>query len=121
MSEKDQRQHPRRIPASLTFVAIRPDFSHFGKVIDISGGGLRFQFTGLPSSLDQRRSMSLDLFVRGNGYYLSEVPCKLVHERELGFLPPSTITTCHFGLRFKELTRSHAERLEYYIQHYTLE
>ncbi|MFH1980224.1 MAG: PilZ domain-containing protein [Pseudomonadota bacterium] len=121
MSEKDQRQHPRRTPASLTFVAIRPDFSHFGKVIDISGGGLRFQFMGMPSSLDDRRSMALDLFVHGNGYYLSEVPCELVHETEVGFVSPSAIATRHFGLRFKDLTRSQAERVEYFIQHYTAE
>ena len=119
MSENDQRRHPRRTPANLTFVAIRPDFSHFGKVIDISGGGLRFQFMGMPSSLTECGSMTLDLFVHGNGYYLSEVPCELVHETEVGFVSPSAIATRHFGLRFKDLTRNHAERLAYFIEHYT--
>ena len=121
MSEKNQRQHLRLVPKDLTFVAIRPDFSHFGRLIDISDGGLRFQFMGVPRSLAERRHMALDLFVHGNGYYLSEVPCEFVHERELGAVSSSTIATRHFGLRFKELTRSHADRLEYYIQHYTLE
>lgn len=119
MSESDQRRHQRLTPAGLTFVAIRPDFSHFGKVIDISGGGLRFQFMGMPSSLTESRRMALDLFVHGNGYYLSEVPCQLVHETEVGHVSPSAIATRHFGLKFKDLTRSQAERLEYFLDHYT--
>jgi len=121
MSEQDQRRFPRFTPASLTFVAIRPDFSHFGKVIDISGGGLRFQFTGMPGSLTDNRRMALDLFVHGNGYYLSEVPCQLVHETDVGFVSPKAIATRHFGLRFKDLSRSHMERLEHFLQHYTTE
>ena len=120
MPGKELRQHPRHTPASLTFVAIRPDFSHFGKLIDISGGGLRFQFMGMPGSLKAKRRMALDLFVHGNGYYLSDVPCELVHEANLGDPLPNDVTTRHYGLRFKDVSRSQADQLDYYLQHYTL-
>jgi hypothetical protein len=119
MSEKNQRQHLRLVPKDLTFVAIRPDFSHFGRLIDISDGGLRFQFMGVPRSLAERRHMALDLFVHGNGYYLSEVSCKFVHEADVGAALPGALVTRHFGLQFKGLTASQTERLEYFFEHYT--
>ena len=118
MSEKNQRQHQRFAPKDLTFVVIRPDFSHFGKLIDISGGGLRFQFMGVAGSLAKRRHLTLDLFVHGNGFYLSEVPCKFVHENDVGTALPGAIATRHFGLQFKGLSNSQTERLEYFFEHY---
>ena len=121
MSVEDQRKHPRHTPSNLTFVALRPDFSHFGKVIDISGGGLRFQFMGMPVTLAKKPRMTLDLFVHGNGYYLSDVPCELVHEANAESPSTGPVATCRYGLRFKDVTRSQADQLDYYLEHYTVQ
>jgi len=44
MNVDERRQHQRLRPKDLTFVALRPDFTQFGKILDINGGGLCFQY-----------------------------------------------------------------------------
>ena len=119
MLQQNKRRFPRFSPKDVTFVALRPDFSHFGKVLDISNGGLRFQFMGAPLPPEKGRRLTLDLFVRNNGYYLPEVPCEVVYENREEPSEEILLATCHFGLRFTNLTREQIEKIGQYIEIHT--
>jgi len=40
----EHRRNARVSPKEMTFVAVRPEFSKSGELLDISRGGLRFQY-----------------------------------------------------------------------------
>jgi len=79
----ERRRTLRSYPNELTFVVMRPEFSKSGKLLDISSGGLCFQylFTSNPSE-GGAASVKIDIFIIDNGYYLPKVPCTLVYDEK---------------------------------------
>ncbi len=121
MNFDDRREYPRLRPKDLTFVALRPDFTRLGKIVDISGGGLCFQFMAKGIQPPDGAIVQADIFVSSNGYYLPSVPCKMVYEKKAAQDVTFPIGHEHLacGLQFEGLSKEQLEKLDYYLNEHT--
>jgi len=117
MIDAERRGNDRLRPQNLTFVAVRPEFTKFGKLLDINSGGLCFQYM---YKEDQRRIEDLfkvDIFISRNGYYLPRVPCKMIYDTKVKkgmvFLVDMELRRC--GLQFEGLIEEQTDKLEFYL------
>ena len=111
----ERRKAVRFLPQIETYVALRPEFTKLGKIIDISKGGLAFQYIG--SKEESRGPTQLDLFTGNNGFYLSTLRCKVIYditlsEKETAATP---LERRRCGLEFVEATEAQAAQLEQYL------
>jgi hypothetical protein len=111
----ERRKTVRFLPQTETYVALRPKFTKLGRLIDISKGGLAFQYIG-PKE-EGRGPTQLDLFTGNNGFYLSRLPCKVIYDISLlkkeTPSPPMEPRRC--ALEFGEPTEAQAAQLESYL------
>ncbi|MEW6673790.1 MAG: PilZ domain-containing protein [Thermodesulfobacteriota bacterium] len=121
--KQERREKERRQPKALTFVALRPEFIKLGKLMDISSSGLCFEYIAKGDAVPGPEALEMDMFISGNGYYLPNVPCRLVYdvrtERETSFMVGLEYRRC--GLQFTRLSEKQMDRLEYYLTHHTAE
>ena len=117
----EQRKYVRFLPQDKTFAALRSGFKKVGKVNDISIKGLAFSY--LSETVENgpgSYSYQVDIFLSENKFYLSNVPCKIVHD-----VPDPTygknygIKMYRCGLLFEELTKIQSELLESFINKHT--
>ena len=74
----DQRTYKRRIPVGNVYAALGPDLEKVGKVIDLSRGGLSFDYMSnenIKTDLSQ-----VDIFKIGEVFSLHNLPCKVVYD-----------------------------------------
>ena len=117
----ERRETDRYVPKKQTFVALRPDFSKLGKILDISRGGLCFQYMAKEGQEHDSRLVDLDMFSDENGYYLPSVPCRFVYETTIGqaIASPVGLEYRNCGLKFGNLTREQSDQLDLYLRHHT--
>jgi len=118
----ERRRNVRLNPKELTFVVLRPEFSKSGELLDISRGGLCFQYLHKPNpGGDVPASVKIDIFIINNGYYLPKVPCTLVYdvEKEKAALFPMSFEFRRCGLQFGELSHEQTRQVELYLSHHT--
>jgi len=117
----ERRKYVRFLAKDNTFAALRNGFKKIGKIDDISINGLGFSFLNEITQVDSAdHHTQVDIFISGNGFPLSNVPCRFVHQTPDTKLKKSFIvqmSSC--GLQFGELTRSQLEQLELFIENYT--
>jgi hypothetical protein len=111
----ERRKTVRFLPQTETYVALRPDFTKLGRLIDISRGGLSFQY--ISSKVEGRGPTQLDLFTGNNGFYLPTLRCKIIYDIPLpeksASAPPLERRRC--GLEFGEATEAQVAQLELYL------
>ena len=118
----ERRRNVRLNPKELTFVVLRPEFSKSGELLDISRGGLCFQYLHKPNpGRDVETSLKIDIFIINNGYYLPKVPCTLVYdvEKKGTTLFPMSFEFRRCGLQFGELSHEQTRQVELYLSHHT--
>jgi hypothetical protein len=119
----ERRKNARLNPKELTFIAVRPEFSRSGELLDISRGGLCFQYLRKQNpGGDMGTPLKIDIFIINNGYYLPKVPCTLVYDEE--GKKGSTLFSMNFefrrcGLQFGKLSHEQASQVELYLSHHT--
>lgn len=116
----ERRTNKRMKPKKELFVAIRPDFSKLGKIVDISRGGLCFQYLAKEGQPKDPDHVDLDMFSDENGYYLPSIPCRLVYEKTVGQALSMKVgleyRNC--GLKFGPLSREQADQLDLYLRNH---
>jgi len=114
----ERREKERLVPGDTTFVALRPDFVNLGKILDISRGGLCFQYMTTGDMKLGAGSMEIDIFRTNNGYYVPSVPCKIVYEREAprGESIFTGMKNRRCGVKFGHLTREQTDMVELYLR-----
>jgi len=119
----ERRRNSRVSPKEPTFVAVRPEFSRSGELLDISRGGLRFQYLRkINPGEDMATPLKIDIFLINNGYYLPKVPCTLIYdvEEEKGpALLPMRLESRHCGLKFGKLSPEQTRQVELYLSQHT--
>lgn len=119
----ERRRSVRLNPKELTFVVVRPEFSRSGELLDISRGGLCFQYLRKPNpGEDVKTPLKIDMFIINNGYYLPKVPCTLVYdveEKKGPTLFPMNFQFRRCGLQFGKLANEQARQVELYLSHHT--
>ena len=106
----------RFLPQDETYVVLRPDFTKLGRLINISKGGLSFQY--IAPKKESEVSTDLDLFTGNNGFYLSRLPCKVIYDIRFPENEESSKLFEHrrCGLEFGEATEVQATQLEVYLK-----
>jgi anaerobic selenocysteine-containing dehydrogenase len=120
----ERRRNERLNPKETTFVVVRPEFSRSGEVLDISSRGLCFQYLRtLNPGGDAATSLTIDIFLISNGYYLPKVPCTLIYdveEKKGPTLFPMNLEFRRCGLQFGKLSHEQTRQVELYLSHYTV-
>ena len=121
MSGAERRETTRLLPTKETYVAMRPDFVRLGKVLDISRGGLCIQYMSKDDGVQSGVKLDVDLFIGGNGFYLPDIECKLVHLRQTEQTrhSPVGMVSCRCGMQFLELSPPQQEQLQLFIEEHT--
>jgi len=106
----------------MAFAAMRNGFKKVGKVNDISIRGLAFSYLSETNEADaDRHSSKVDIFLSGNGFHLSNLPCKIVYD----FVEPSSdkgffVKMFRCGLYFGELNENQLDKLNFFIKNHTI-
>ena len=118
----EQRKYVRFLPQDSTFAALGNEFNKVGKVNNISIKGLAFSYLSETFEKDpDPHSYQVDIFLSGNKFYLSSVPCKIVYEvLDTTFSKTYGIRMYRCGLCFKEITKTQTELLESFINKHTI-
>ena len=123
MEEKnnnEKRIHKRYDVQYGAFVASESNAAIFGPVLNISKGGLAFQYyAGEASELNDADELAI--FINSNGYYLGSVPYTTVSNLESSDKNPfSSISMRVCGIQFGALTEEQASLLEQFLDRHTL-
>jgi len=89
-----------------------------GRIRDISRGGLAFEY--VCSEGGREESSAIDIFLSGQGFYLPEIPCKVVYDFHMGADLPSIseFQERRCGVEFGKLTEEQERKLELFFSTY---
>ena len=114
----EKRKHPRLEAHEGAYAAIKSDSIKVGPLINISKGGLAFQYIGNGRQIEGLHKLAI--FLRGNHYRLENVSFKIISDFLLdNRVPYSTIMMKRCGGQFGELTPSQESQLEYFLANHT--
>jgi hypothetical protein len=121
----EQRQYKRYEVPTGSFVALGPQNSILGQIIDISMGGLAFRY------MDSKKPIGesyLDIFLTERNFCLGKVPIKAVSDYEIDNtvtcklvegVPYRCTAMRRSGVQFGELTHNQMSQFEHFIQNHT--
>ena len=100
------------------FAALMPDSNKLGQILDLGKGGLSFLYIDTGETADG--STTLDIYVAGNGFYLSKIPVTIVSDvRVPNKIPINPIVMRRHGVQFGEMTPEQTLSLDSFIQQYS--
>ena len=116
----NRRKHQRFAAKDWIFAACKGDSLRLGKVVDISRGGVAFQYV---SFMEENRSpvkgpVDVEVFEKGSSWCLLKASCCVVYDFEVP-LPGSMLENYQLrrcGVQFGKLSREQWSDLEYFIQ-----
>jgi hypothetical protein len=121
---KEQRKQKRLLPNGLAFVVSERFLYGVGTLVDISGGGVAFQYT-CDSGGDRdllKGSIKLDLFKSEPSLNVTGIDCNVVYDTavpwKVGFFGNYQVRRC--GVQFGELSRNQSSELDYFIKDFTV-
>jgi hypothetical protein len=121
----ERRKHERFEVKAGAFAGVLKStygYTHIGKIINISEGGLCFQY--ISKNGGPVGTCKLDLLFRNDIVslnYVRQVPVETVWISDAGIDPTSSrLKTKAVGVKFKELSLQQREALDVFIQKYTV-
>jgi hypothetical protein len=116
----ERRKHKRfLIPKNKSaFVELRPPDNGMGRLIDISMGGLTFDYVAT-----QRPSVKpteLNIFVANSGFRLSGIPIRSVWDLHTYEIPTTPLHRRQCGVEFGHLTSYQKLQIESFIENHTV-
>jgi len=117
----ERRNYVRFFAHDNAFAALRVGFKKVGKIHDISIKGLAFSYLRETTESDfDGHNLQADIFLSGNGFHLSKVPCRIVYDiPDVTPYKGSLVKMSRCGLHFGELIESQSELLEIFIKNHT--
>jgi hypothetical protein len=121
----EQRRYGRYAVPTGSFVALDPQNSILGQIMDISMGGLAFRYMDSKQPMDESY---LDIFLTERDFCLGKVPIKAVSDYEIDNtvtcklvegVPYRCTTMRRSSVQFGELTHHQMSQLEHFIQNHT--
>ncbi|MES0364139.1 MAG: PilZ domain-containing protein, partial [Desulfobacteria bacterium] len=113
----ERRKHKRYSVVEGAFVALKPSDSGVGRLIDISMGGLTFDYVTM--HLPSVKATELDLFVTNSTFRLFEIPIRSVWDLTTFDFPSSPLHKRRCGVEFGDLTSKQRLQIEHFIENYT--
>jgi hypothetical protein len=114
--ETERRKFTRFLVSENVYAALGPSFSKVGRIKDISIGGLAMEYiTDEDSNL---KTSYVDVFIRGEEFYLSKLPCKIIYDVPLSSAGPQALGLTHkrCGVQFYRFTSGLTKRLEDFLK-----
>lgn len=100
------------------FAALMPGSSKLGQILDLGKGGLSFLYIDTGEAVDG--STEIDIYLAGNGFYLSKLPITTVSDiRVPNKIPINPIVMRRQGVQFGELTPEQTSSLDSFMRQYT--
>jgi len=104
----------------LTFLKPHTQYSRLGSVIDISTGGMAFQYF-FKKNIIEKSFNALDIYISGEGLCLDNIPIRLTSAIEFPSVDRRSMTVMkRFGVQFLELTENTKLKLKKFMENYTL-
>ncbi len=117
----ERRRHPRHFLNQEAFAALGSEYSRVGKILNISLGGLAFEYIVF-QEIDGDNS-TVEIFLTSGEIYLNQVPCRVVsdqgiivnHDRVRNLKRLST-RVCR--IQFTSLSGTQKDEIEQFIDTY---
>jgi hypothetical protein len=113
----ERRQDRRFVAKSGAFVILRPFDTGAGRLINISMGGLMFEYVSTKEPA--ATATEAEIFLTESVFRLYGVPCHSVWDLPIYEIPDISLHKRRCGVQFGELSPQQATQLEYFIDHYT--
>ncbi len=112
ITASERRRHKRFMIKDKAFAA---DSTRMGQIVDLSMGGLSFNYPELHKK--PKKASAIDIFVRDNGFFLSDLPVTMVSDNKMadGDLDPPIPALRRRRVRFEELNQEQKFQLEYFL------
>ena len=119
---RERRKYPRYVLKHDSFAALGSDYSRAGRIIDISLGGLAFEYIVLDNSVGD--NYSVEIFLSKGKLHLHRVPCRVVCDQEIfacasEFLETENISTRVCRIEFEPMMMGQHEQLELVLDAYS--
>ena len=120
--DTERRKFTRFFGPENAYAALGPSFEKVGRIKDISIGGLKLVY--LTDEEFESKNSQVDIFLRGEEYHLSKIPCTIVYDVQIeasGFTKsyPKGVFYKRCGTKFDQLTRPKKKWLEYFLSNHT--
>ncbi len=94
--------------------------SRLGNIIDVSMGGLAFQYF-LVRNMSFNDFMKLDIYISGDGMILDNLPINIISDIELqGSEKQYMAISKRFGVQFRKFDQVKKTKLHRFIEHHTM-
>jgi c-di-GMP-binding flagellar brake protein YcgR len=117
----ENRRYERLRAKENTFAAFAGEQARItvGSLVDISEGGLAFEYITEQETDEISQKRAVDVFVLGNVLHVHNIPCTVVYDRpvETSFLRRFKTKRC--GVQFGECDAAKAEQLRSFMNNYT--
>jgi len=114
-----KRSHQRFKAKEGAYAALEADHNIIGMIMDISKGGLSFQY--IFDGREVSGSVMVDILRKGKAFHLKNVPFKVTSDFPVDKkVPFSTITLRHCGGKFRVLTDEQTSQLDHFLNNHTL-
>ena len=118
----EKRRHIRLLADDNAFAALGSRYSKVCKVKNISTGGLAFEY--ITDGESGEETCQLNIFVSGNNFHLSKVPCSVVYDIPVRrpdvsriFYQPFITKQC--GVQFGALAEDTIAQLNRFLETHT--
>ena len=117
----ERRKYIRFQAQDTAYAAVGAEFTHVGRLIDISIGGLSLEY--LTDDNAQLKNPPVDIFVRKKNFHLSKLPCKIIYNMRID-APGKTQTSTNglirkrCALEFESLSKTHKKQLEAFLKNH---
>lgn len=110
-TEAERRKSTRYALRTDVFLALRPGFTTLGKLMDVSGGGVAFEYAVFDQH-EKVAAVDVDIFAsEPDQFMLSRVPCRVVYDVKIQKPTLGGIETRRCGLKFEQLSQQQSELL----------
>jgi len=115
-----ERRSNERFPVKQgAYALIKNGASKLGQIKNVSKGGLAFMY--INGGEQMQGSLLLDIFLSGHGFYLKDILCNKISDIHVENKSPfSDFKMRHLGLQFSELSQDQSNRLDTFIQNFTI-
>jgi hypothetical protein len=118
-NESEQRKQKRfRVKDDASVILRSPD-AGMGRLIDISMGGLTFEY--VTNQAPPIEATSVDIVLTDNAFTLDNIPCRKIWSLTLYQTRQTSLHAIQYGVKFGELTPQQENLLKYLIDNHTVE
>lgn len=116
--QSENRNHVRFRAREGVFVVLKPSHSHVGRLIDISMGGLAFDY--VVDGVLPKPPAEVEIFVKGGAFRMNGIPCEAIWANTTNEGHVTLIRKRKCGVRFGKLTDDQKAKLKEFIETYTV-